>query len=632
MRDAARSMCGICGIVDYSGAEVDSSLVSRMARTLEHRGPDGEGIYTAPSVGLGQRRLSIIDLRQSANPPLSNEDGSIWIVFNGEIYGYREERERLESRGHVFRTASDTEVIVHLYEDEGVDCLKRLRGMFAFAIWDSRRRSLFAARDRLGKKPFCYIDSGRFFAFGSEIKAITALPGVSREPDFAAIDSYLTWQYVPSPMTAFQGIRRLPAGHFLICEGDGRLTVERYWSPPARSTSRMDENEVESELIARLREAVRLRTIADVPLGAFLSGGIDSGLIVALMAEASSRPVKTFTVGFEDKRFDERYHAGLVAARYGTDHRELTIRPDAAEALPTLVRHYNEPFADSSAIPTYYLSQATRRHVTVALSGDGGDESFSGYEHYRTALRWAGADAVPQAVRRMAATAAGAAVALLPRDPLTARIGRAADMVRSSLPDRYRLQVSILKPEEKSDLYSAWFADAVRDRSPDRPTRFGWDGAEAAADWTMRFDQSFYLPDCLMVKTDIASMAHGLEVRCPLLDHRVVEFAASIPAERHRNVEGGKRILKQVARRFLPDEVLSKPKTGFSVPLARWLREDLRETVKEALLGDQAAKRGLFRPEAVRRMVDQHARGTRDWSNRMWALLFLELWFREWVA
>jgi len=625
-------MCGICGIVDYSGAVPEEGLVRRMARTLEHRGPDGEGVYTAPGVGLGQRRLSIIDLRESANPPLSNEDGSIWIVFNGEIYGYREERERLEARGHVFRTASDTEVIVHLYEDEGFDCVNRLRGMFAFAIWDARRRLLFAARDRMGKKPFCYADTGRFFAFGSEIKAITALPGISREPDYAAIDSYLTWQYVPSPLTAFRGIRRLSAGHYLVCEATGAVTVERYWRPPARSTSRMDETEAEEELIARLREAVRLRTIADVPLGAFLSGGIDSGLIVALMAESGSRPVKTFTVGFEDAKFDERYPAGLVAERYGTEHRELTVKPDAVEALPILVRHYNEPFADSSAIPTYYLSRETRREVTVALSGDGGDESFSGYEHYRTALRWAGADAVPQTVRRMAASAAGAAAALLPRDPLTARIGRAADMVGGTLPDRYRLQVSILKPEEKADLYSPWFAGAVRERAPDRPTRFGWDGAEATVDWTMRFDQSFYLPDCLMVKTDVASMANSLEVRCPLLDQRVVEFAASIPAERHRNGAGGKLLLKRVARRFLPEEVLAKPKTGFAVPLARWLREELRPTLEGALLDDTAAKRGLFRPAAVRRMVEQHERGARDWSNRLWAMLFLELWFREWVA
>jgi len=359
-----------------------------MCKTLVHRGPDDEGIYTAAYIGLGQRRLAVIDLSRRARPPLSNEDSSMWVVSNGEIYNFKELRDSLVERGHSFRSSADTEVIIHLYEEYGIDCLKHMRGMFAFALWDSQRKRLFAARDRLGKKPFFYTKTGSLFIFGSEIKAITANSNVSSSPNFEAIDSYLSYQYVPSLLTAFSGIYKLPPAHYLICEANGTLITERYWSPPLSKKTKMSKEEIETELIRLLRESIRLRLQSDVPLGAFLSSGIDSGTIVALMAKEGLNPIQTFSIGFEEDEFNELPYVRLVADRYGTEHRELMVNPYAIEVLPILVRHYNEPFADSSAIPTYYLSKMAQEYVTVALSGEGGDENFSGYDHYKQVMRW----------------------------------------------------------------------------------------------------------------------------------------------------------------------------------------------------------------------------------------------------
>ncbi len=626
-------MCGICGKVSFDGAEVERALVARMCRTLVHRGPDAEGIYTAPHVGLGQRRLSIIDLSPGAVAPLPNEDRSVWVTFNGEIYNYQELGAELRARGHVFRTATDTEVIVHLYEEHGVDCLARLRGMFAFALWDARRTRLFAARDRLGKKPFCYTRTPAALVFGSEIKAILADPTVPVAPDYVAIDAFLTYQYVPSPLTAFQGIRKLPPGHFLLCEGDGALRVERYWRPVVGEKLRASPDEVEAELLRRLREAVRARVVADVPLGAFLSGGVDSATVVALMAEASDRPVKTFSIGFEEGAYNELPYARQVAERYGTEHHEFVVRPAAAEVLPVLVRHYGEPFADSSAIPTYHLARLTRSHVTVALSGDGGDESFAGYDNYASVAAWARADVLPAAVRRPSCRALGAAIDRLPYHNVTARVGRAFAMLGAGVPERHRLQSSILKPREKQAAYTPRFRALLDDGGgrPDGRVEPPRDEPTDALDWMMCHDQQFYLPDCLMVKVDIASMANSLEVRCPLLDHPLVEFAATIPGALKRDASGGKLVFKRAVRGLVPPAVLARPKAGFGVPLAGWLRGDLADLLRGTLLDERARRRGLLDPGFLRRMVAEHATGRRDWSNRLWALMWLELWFREFI-
>jgi asparagine synthase (glutamine-hydrolysing) len=621
-------MCGIAGKFDFRGAPVERELIASMCDTIVHRGPDDEGIYTAPYIGLGQRRLAIIDLAHRSVAPLPNEDETVWVTFNGEIYNFRELRARLEERGHRFRTETDTEVIVHLYEEYGTDCVRHMRGMFAFGLWDARNKRFLGARDRLGKKPFFYTRTSSALIFGSEIKAITADPSVSISPNFAAIDSYLTYQYVPSPLTAFDGIAKLPPGHLLTCGVDGDVRVEQYWAAPS-GVPPIDasEDEIATELVARLRESVRMRMVSDVPLGAFLSGGVDSATIVALMAQESSRPVKTFSIGFEDQSFNELPYARLVAQRYGTEHHEMIVRPDALEVLPLLIDHYNEPFADSSAVPTYYVSRLTREHVTVALSGDGGDENFAGYDNYAKALRWENADAVPRPFRR-AGSALAKLAATLPYTNAGARAAQGARLAAAELPERFRIISSIFRREEKRALYTDKFA-ALSGLTASLP--LAWSSSSDPMAWMMRHDQRYYIPDCLMVKVDVASMANSLEVRAPLLDHEFVEFAARIPSSMKRDERGGKLIFKHAVRDLVPREVLEKPKSGFGIPVRDWLSGSLRPLLRETLLDDKARRRDLFDQRFVARMIDQHNRGQRDWSNRLWALLCLELWFRRFI-
>lgn len=625
-------MCGICGKVDFTGAPMDADLVARMCERLVHRGPDAQGIHTAQGVGLGQRRLSVIDLSAHAVAPLANEDESIWVTFNGEIYNFQDLRRQLEERGHVFRTSTDTEVLVHLYEEYGVDCVHRLRGMFAFALWDAPRRRLFAARDRLGKKPLYYARTPRALIFASEVAALLAEGSIDATPNFAAIDAYLTYQYVPSPLTAFEGISKLPPGHYLVCEADGSVHVTRYWRPPAgRKATNVSAGELREELLDRLRAAVRLRLIADVPIGAFLSGGVDSATVVALMAGESRLPVKTFSIGFDDADFNELPYARLVAERYRTEHHEFMVRPDAADVLPRLVEHHGEPFADSSALPSYYVAKMARAHVTVALTGDGGDENFAGYENYRAVAAWERYNTVPHPLRRAMAHGASAVIDQLPYSNAVARASRGAQMWAGSVPERFRLQSTVFKPQEKSAAYTPDFQATLAARTGDAIAELEWDEDMDPLDWMMRHDQHFYLPDCLMVKTDIASMAHGLEVRCPLLDHEIVEFAATIPSALKHSATEGKRILKETVRDLVPAPVLSKRKSGFGIPVARWFREELRDLVRGTLLDERATRRNLFNSSFISRLVDEHRDGRRDWSARLWALLFLELWFRRFI-
>ena len=625
-------MCGIVGKLNFNGHPVPSEHVKAMADTIVYRGPDDEGIYTSASVGLGQRRLSIIDLRKEATAPLSNEDGTIWIVFNGEIYNFQSLRTELLSQGHSFRTVSDTEVIVHLYEQYGQACLHRLRGMFAFAIWDSNKQVLFAARDRLGKKPFYYTHSASHFIFGSEIKAITTDPSVSASPDFYALDRYLSCQYVPSPLTAFSGIHKIPAGHYLLCTAKGHLLVASYWHPAGTPKTTLSQEAAQEQLLAILKESIRLRMIADVSVGAFLSGGIDSGAVVALMAMQSAKPVKTFSIGFNESRYNELPFARILAKHYGTEHHEFMVSPSAMEILPDLIRHYNEPFADASAIPTYYLAQFTRQHVKVALSGDGGDESFAGYQHYAMMQRLALFDWLPQTLR-----GAGTSMLRFPQRCFSGseqglKLDKALGMVGATLSQRYHQYLGILKDQEKDRLYTSKFHDLIRASRGDQNTwEIPWASTTDQLDWMMAHDQTHYLPDCLMVKTDIASMANSLEVRCPLLDHELVEFAWSLPSSWKMNAEGQKVIFKQAVQSLLPREILQKPKTGFAVPLAQWFRSDLSGLLKDTLLSKQGTARGLFDPSFLRQMVDDHVAGRRDWANRLWALLCLELWFREFI-
>lgn len=628
-------MCGICGKLIFQDRIPSPEVIRGMCRTIVHRGPDDEGVYTAPHIGLGQRRLSVIDLAPSACPPLSNEDGTVWLVFNGEIYNFQELRKDLQKRGHGFRTNSDTEVLIHLYEDEGVECLRKLRGMFAFALWDNCREILFCARDRMGKKPFCYTLTPQALVFGSEIKAITADADISVAPNYHAIDQYLTYQFVPSPLTAFKGIKRLRPGEYLTCDLKGNLKTKRYWELSHSTKTNARPEEIERELLHRLRESVRMRTISDVPLGAFLSGGIDSATIVALMAQESAQPVKTFSIGFEEgENFNELPFARLLADRYCTEHHELIVKPDAAELLPLLVWHYNEPFADSSALPTYYVSQMTRKNVTVALSGDGGDESFAGYQNYATILRWNSLDVCPLWFRKSFATACSALLSQFPNHNYAARLRRALGLLEAANVKNRRLQFgTILKAEEKRLAYTQLFKEKISTPPvPEDPLQsFIFEDNMDPLDWLMRHDQNFYLPDCLMVKTDIASMANSLEVRCPFLDHEFVEFAATIPARLKRDGSGGKKILKRAVAELLPAEIINKPKTGFGLPVANWFRKELAPLLEGVLLDEISQRRGLFEQSLLKKMVNEHRDGRRDWSNRLWAFLFLELWFREFI-
>jgi asparagine synthase (glutamine-hydrolysing) len=629
-------MCGICGKLSFTSEHVERAALARMCARLVHRGPDAEGIHVEGRAGLGQRRLSIIDLSRGAVAPLPNEDRTVWVTFNGEIYNFLELRAELVDRGHVFRTSTDTEVIVHLYEEYGVECLSRLKGMFAFGLWDEPKQRLFVARDRLGKKPLFYASTATGFVFASSVAALLENPELTTAPNYRALDDYLTYQYVPSPETAFTGLYKLPPGHYLTCGADATLAVQRYWRPPfpgQNVRADADPRELEAELLERLREAVRVRLISDVPLGAFLSGGIDSSAIVALMAQANSRPVKTFSIGFEEQDFDELPYARQLAKRYGTEHHEFTVRPDAAAILPGLVRHYGEPFADASALPTYYLSKLTREHVTVALSGDGGDENFAGYENYRIVAAWSQANRIPGAARRVVHGGIDTMLERLPFHPLPARVGRASAMFASELAERFRLQSSVLKPEEKRALYTTRFGGLLSEAGASRcgPGAVRADPDVDPLAWMAWHDLQFYLPDCLMVKVDVASMANSLEVRAPLLDHELVEFAATIPSVLKRNGSGGKVIFKRALAGLVPAETLERPKKGFGVPLQRWFRSDLLDLARGTLLDARARRRDLFRPDRLRQLVEDHAAGRRDWSHRLWALVWLELWFREFI-
>ena len=625
-------MCGIAGRVNFkSGAPVAPAVLTAMCNLIRHRGPDGEGVWAADSVGFGHRRLAVIDLSDAGRQPMHTADGELTIVFNGEIYNFEEVRQALEARGCRFVSRSDTEVILQAYREFGVECLSRLRGMFAFAIWDAPRKRLFAARDRIGKKPFYYREDADGLAFASEPKAFLAESSFIPVADRTALFHYLSFQYVPAPMSAFQGVQRLLPGHYLVLEG-GRVRTERYWTLSSLPKSPASENEAADELLQHLRDATRLRMVSDVPLGAFLSGGVDSSLVVALMAEAAAGPVKTFSIGFEEKAYDEREHARLVAQRFGTDHHELTVRPDAVALLPKMVWHYNEPYADSSAIPSFYLAEMTRRHVTVALNGDGGDENFAGYPRYFASIMAQRIDWIPSTLRRTLASAAGSVRSGTARsnwNNLIRFLGAAAD----SRERRYARWVFHFDDSMKRELCTPEFLAGVHGEESGRmlEAMFGETRGAAFLDALLSVDARTYLPDDLLVKMDIATMAHGLEARSPLLDHHVMEFAARLPVSLKLNGVHKKYLLRKVARRLLPDTIIDRPKMGFGVPIERWLREDLREMVHDVILGREFRERGYFNPTFVERIVREHEQRIRNWHYPLWNLLMFELWHRMFI-
>jgi asparagine synthase (glutamine-hydrolysing) len=631
-------MCGICGKVYFDSAvQVDEQLISRMCEVIKHRGPDESGVYLNRNVGLGHRRLSIIDLT-TGHQPMCNARKDIWIVFNGEIYNFPDLRKNLENLGYVFRSNSDTEVIVHLYDQYGTACVNYLRGMFAFAIWDHRFQRLFLARDRVGKKPLFYVLTSDAIVFASEIKALLQDPTVKRELNLTAMHHYLTYQYVPPPDTMFQNIHKLPPASTLVCE-NGAVKTERYWDLWYVPKIQMDEHEIAAEIKNLLQESVRIRMISDVPLGAFLSGGIDSSLIVAMMSQFSSQPVKTFSIGFKEKAFNELPYARMIAERFGTEHHEFIVEPNAIEILPALIWHFDEPFGDSSAIPTYYLSKMTSQHVKVALNGDGGDESFAGYLRYlgHKLVRYYGK--MPYMLRSTVLTPLLNTVAKewnhIPTSVHTIlrRIKFLNDLSFEPQQNLYTRSITIFPNGLKFDL----FTEDVRNQFNSINSLeymlqyFATDHTDHFTDSMLYSDVMTYLPGDLLVKIDRMTMAHGLEGRSPFLDHNLMEFVATIPSDLKLRGTRLKFILKKIGKAWLPREILSRTKRGFSVPIGKWFRNELRDLLYDSFSSSRFVQDGIFRDVTVQRILWEHQTGTINHQYRIWVLLNLELWYRMFI-
>jgi asparagine synthase (glutamine-hydrolysing) len=620
-------MCGIAGIV--STGSPDAGLVRQMCEVMVHRGPDGDGFHDDEHAALGMRRLAIIDVA-GGHQPVYNEDRTVAAVFNGELYNFAALRDMLRRRGHRLSTEGDTECLVHLYEEFGDDLVHRLRGMFAFAIWDVKRRRLLLGRDRVGKKPLYWRADGTSLSFGSELKSLVQDPGMKREVDPVALHHYLTYQYVPAPWSIYQDVQKLPPGHVLVWQG-GAHEVRPYWRLDFTPHPVTDEEDAAERLREILLEATRIRMVSERPLGAFLSGGIDSSVVVAAMARQSSARVKTFSIGFEEQEFDERRYARALAERYDTDHHEMVVSASALDVLPTLAWHFDEPFADSSAIPSFYVARMSRERVTVVLNGDGGDECFGGYRRYLAMARTQRI-IVPASVRPFLASAGALLVTRTKAGSPFRKAGRVMELLGHPASRRYARLMSYFSPRQKFDLYS----DEMRERLAGVDSYTLMDEAFAAsrADSDVgRFidvDVNTYLPGDLLVKVDIATMANSLEARSPFLDHHLMEWAAGLPTDLKIRAGVTKYILKRAVAEWLPPELVHRPKMGFGVPLAAWLRSELRDLSWDVLTDLTARSRGLFRPEEVVRLLKEHA-GGHDHSSRIWALVQFELWHRRFV-
>ena len=655
----------MCGITGTSWTTREKNVAPRVLRSmtsvLSHRGPDDAGGYhsdlprksflfddesqwadftpgSETGAALGHRRLSIIDLG-TGHQPLCNEDGTIWIAFNGEIYNYQELRSELVQQGHQFKTESDTEVIVHLYEEQGTACVERLRGMFAFGIWDERRQRLFLARDRMGQKPLFYREEPGRLSFASELKSLLQLPQASREVDPHAIDLFLAYQYVPHPWSILKGYQKIPPAHRAIYER-GQLTVERYWTPPYQDPQSHTDLQFQSPqewskaLRQTLTESVRIRMRSDVPLGAFLSGGIDSTIIAGLMQSMSERPVHTFSIGFPVKQFDERSYAREAAAMLGTEHHEYVVEPEALEMLPRLAWHYDEPFADSSAIPTMYLSQVTRQEVTVSLSGDGGDELFAGYDRYRAVALSQWFDRLPGIVKKMMTASIWQKLpASVEQKSFRRRVKRFLAGLAVPPERRYLKWVGIFDTERRLEMYTPGFREQLQSFDADQ---FLLDAYQLCPDRdfvtrTTATDVLTYLPCDILTKVDIASMAHSLECRSPFLDHHVAELAAVMPLNLKMHKGRGKQILVDTFADLLPESIQTRKKMGFGVPLNHWFRNELKPLLHDVLLDQRAIDRQIFNKAAVEQLISEHQNQQWDHSARLWSLLVLEMWFRTFI-
>jgi len=646
-------VCGIAGVVQFDGRRVELDTLVRMTRTLEHRGPDEEGYFlnlprtSLPAAGvplhglqgevghgtagLGHRRLSIIDL-STGQQPLCNEDGTVWISFNGEIYNFQELHAELEDKGHRFRTRSDTETIVHAYEEWGCDAIARLRGMFAIALWDERRQRLVLARDRMGKKPLYYLHDGKRLLFGSELKAILSAPDVPRDVDLTALSDYLSLLYVPSPRSIFRAVEKLPPAHYAVVDRDG-VRVERYWDLAFAPVSRASEEEQIDGLLSHLSDATRMRMISEVPLGAFLSGGVDSSGVVALMAQHAAGPVLTSSIGFSVAAYDETRYARQVAELFGTDHHVRTVTPEAIPIIEKLAYHYDEPFADSSGVPTYYVSKTARDHVTVALSGDGGDENFCGYRRYAFDLRENMVrDLVPRPLRRAVFGTIGR---LYPKADYLPQVFRGKAFLSNVARDpvaAYCFSMSAFKEDQKARLLQpALWKELAGHRTEDLFRRY-YEQAQAEDHMSriQYLDIKTYLCEDILTKVDRASMAVSLEVRCPILDHVFMEYAAKIPWRRKIRGGGKKRIFKRALARHLPREILYRKKMGFGVPILEWLRADIRDYARGLVLESEGTQTFFDRPY-LEKLWKEHQSGLRNWSTELWVVMMFNLWHRRFV-
>jgi asparagine synthase (glutamine-hydrolysing) len=618
-------MCGICGLFQFDDErEFRPELVHRMTETITHRGPDDEGIYVGRGIGLGFRRLSIIDVA-GGHQPISNEDGSIWVMLNGEIYNYPELHRELSGRGHRFSTRSDTETIVHLYEEYGEECFTRLRGMFAIALWDSRGRKLLLARDRVGKKPLFYAANGKRILFGSELKCLLADDCFPYDINVQAVSDYFSLGYVPAPKTIYSAAQKLLPGHYLVCSAKG-IQVKRFWEISFGHIENRTEDEWCELLRHELCEVTRIRLMSEVPLGAFLSGGIDSSAIVATMAKAMKRPVTTCSIGFEEPEYNEADYARKVADQFHTDHHEHIVRPNALDVLDKLVWHYDEPFADSSAIPTYYVSWVARQHVTVALGGDGGDENFAGYrryyfDHMENQLR----RLVPAPIRHCVFGPLGSVYPALAWAPRFLRAKATFQSLARAPLEGYFNSISIFRPAEKQNLFTPEFRESLCGYDSMDVLRHYYDRADTN-DLLSRIqyvDMKTYLTDDILAKVDRASMAVSLEVRAPLLDHKLMETVATIPSSLKLVGRNGKYIFKKAMAPLFKPEILNRKKQGFAVPLDRWFREELRDLASDALL---SSNDGILSPSILKKIWRQHQQGQCDRSAHLWSVLMFRKW------
>lgn len=630
-------MCGICGQFNFRKENrVETADIRRMCRVITHRGPDDEGVYVKDNVGIGMRRLSIIDL-VSGHQPLSNEDGTVWIVFNGEIYNYKEVRQQLIQLGHKFATNSDTETIVHAYEEYGVNCPEKLNGMFAFAIWDSRKNRFFIARDRIGIKPLYYYQDRERLVFGSELKSILQIKDIPRRVNPQALNNFLTFEYIAAPLSIFEGIQKLKPGHSLLWD-NGKISIRKYWDLQYGINKITSEAEICEELESLLQDSIRIRLMSDVPLGAFLSGGIDSSAIVGLMSKEMTQPVKTFSIGFEDATYNELKYARIIAKKFNTEHHEFTIKPDAIDLTENLVKNYvDEPFGDFSLFPTYLVSKMAREYVTVVLSGDGGDELFAGYDPYIANKIAGGFQMIPGFIRK------GLISPILSRIPPTEKkkgiINRAKRFVEgANLPAdlQHTRWMIFLSDQERHALYSDDYYRQASQYDAYDPVRCYF----KAATWPDSLDQQqyvdikTYLVDDILVKVDRMSMATSLEARVPFLDHRVVEFTTSIPSRlklagiSHQKT---KYILKKAMHRVLPHEIIYRGKEGFSIPIKNWLKNELRPMMMDVLSKDRLKSEGFFDWKYVEQLKNEHLANVENHSHRLWALMMFGIWYDTYI-